>query len=353
MRTRPEMGGEAAGGRTAGTRYTVHSTQYTALSTQYPAPSATGRFIRPPNLQSLIPNSQSRARGFTLIELLVTIVVIGMLAGISLAALRKTQQAARLAHTKATIAKLDRIIMAKYESYRTRRVPLNFSSYVTPSDTTAAIKLAKLRMFAIRDLMRMEMPEGWPDVSNDVGQSQMDVGQLAGLSSSVHLPEPALHRIYRQKMTSAPVDHDRAKTLYLIVMTGNPENRALFSQDEIADVDGDGYFSFIDGWGKPITFFRWAVGFTPWSDIQINDTAGLNQHHDPFDPRGVEPGAFQLFPLILAGVIGQQNSNGTQVDNYGVNFGSVQQSLDPYVDDPTIGQVITGFPITNHHIDQR
>ena len=48
--------------------------------------------------------------------------------------------------------------MAKYESYRTRRLPVNFSGL--PPNQAAA-----LRLYAIRDLMRMEMPQGYADVS--------------------------------------------------------------------------------------------------------------------------------------------------------------------------------------------
>jgi hypothetical protein len=277
----------------------------------------------------------------------VVIVVIGMLSGIMLAALRKAQQAARLTHTKATIAKLDRIIMAKYESYRTRRLPLNIPGL---QPRVAAL----LRLYALRDLMRMEMPEMYAEIQS----GPMDVGTPAGVSQ-LNLPEPALHRIYGQKMTAQPVDHESPKCLYLIVMTGNPENRALFSQDEIADVDGDGLLSFIDGWGHPIAYLRWAPGFsaplpgspppagvTAWSDIQIADSTN---HHDPFDPRGVEPGAYQLFPLIYAGVI----SHDSQGDHYGVQFGGWKLSVDPYIDTPGIGAVQQGFPISNHHMEQR
>jgi hypothetical protein len=286
-----------------------------------------------------------------------------MLAGISLAALQRTREAARMAHTKATIAKINDIIMQKYELYRTRRLPISFTG-LAPKTAAA------LRMYAIRDLMRMEMPEGYvQDVSGDIGQSQVDVGSLAGVGSSLKLPEPALHRLYRLKMTFAPSDHQRAKCLYMIVTMGNPQNKALFSQDEIADVDGDGLLSFIDGWGRPISFFRWAPGFsqtlagTPvaggvaCSDIQIADPIN---HHDPLDPRGVDSSAYQLFPLIFAGVIGK-NGNGT--DNYGISFGlydnpsdpnnKPQGWLNPCQNDQSAGLVTSGFPITNHHMEQK
>ena len=63
-------------------------------------------------------------QAFTLIELLVTITIISILAGISLGAIRYARQSAAEAKTKATIAKLNALVMQRYESYMTRRVPI-------------------------------------------------------------------------------------------------------------------------------------------------------------------------------------------------------------------------------------
>jgi len=277
----------------------------------------------------IIKNSLPSRRAFTLIELLVVIIIITLLAGALLGALAKTREVARLAATKATIKKLDELVMRKYESYTTRRVPLDLSG-MKPAAA------AQLRLSVIRDLMRMEMPERWNDVSN---------------GPKTAIKQPSMQRIYQAKYAKqAPgADHAHAKCLYMWVMTSIPEAKTMFSGSEYADVDGDGWKTFIDGWGRPISFLRWAPGFSPASDIQIADPVN---HHDPFDPGSFDAAAYQLFPLIYAGVIGKA-SDGT--DDYGINPGqNIMPSVSPCTDNAVVGTVTSGPPlVTNHHIDQR
>ena len=82
-----------------------------------------------------------------------------------------------------------------------------------------------------------------------------------------------------------------------------------------AHLDGDGAPEFLDAWGRPISFFRWAPGFT--SQIQGNanllsfppptapdplrnwDQAAAADH-DPFDLFRVDFKAFRLQPVIYS-----------------------------------------------------
>jgi prepilin-type N-terminal cleavage/methylation domain-containing protein len=183
----------------------------------------------------------TRPRGFTLVELLVTITIIGILAALAWGAVVMARNAAREAATKATIAKLNSVVMKRYESYMTRRMPIKIPRELGP---TAA---AALRLTAVGDLMRMEMPVTAADI-NWVPQA---------------LPAPpSLTTVYR---ASPPSNiEESAQCLYLIVSKGSPEAMEQFNASEIG-VTTDGKLVFIDGWGMPIRWLRSA----PWvTDIQ-------------------------------------------------------------------------------------
>jgi prepilin-type N-terminal cleavage/methylation domain-containing protein len=307
---------------------------------------------RSANPQSLISNPFRPA--FTLVEMLVTISIIGVLAGMVMATMQVVRQAGREATTKATIAKLHAIIMERYESYLTRRVPITI-----PPGTPPALA-AQMRLDCLRDLMRMEMPERWVDVEHLPTPFPSITKTISGTPYSTGpygiATQPALHQLYRAKYAAQnPNGNDsHAKLLYMIVSTSNPEAMEQFSASEIA-VDTDGWPYFVDGWGKPIYFLRWAPGFVaPLSDLQ---TGNPTTDHDPFDTRKVDTAAFQLVPLIFSfGRTSSPNINVAATAYYGNTAGtSTWDHMNPY-SNLTIGALADPSGrgnITNHNIEAR
>lgn len=191
-------------------------------------------------------------RGFTLMELLIVILIVGLLAGLSVAALAGAAEQARESRTKSIIAKLDQLIGAKWESYRTRTLPIRTTG-ATP------IQAAAFRLHAMRDLQRMELP----DRMSDVVDPPADIHPAA--LAVYRLNQPALHRQYQRKATASwDVGLQSSECLYLIISAmhdGDKNALDFFSPSEIGDTDEDGMREILDGWGEPISFIRWPVGY--------------------------------------------------------------------------------------------
>lgn len=283
------------------------------------------------------PSHRPARGGFTLVELLVTITIIMILMGIAWGAIGRVREQGRVAKTKATIAKINQVIMDRYDSYRTRRVPID-SRGLLPRDA------ATFRLWAIRCTMAWEMPDHWDEIHPSQGvvnqytlYLQSDHGAV--IARSVRAPilwnkyveflrqtragdvARALHSgNLSEEQTNRYGKLLNAVLLYMIVTVGNPGSRELFQDNEIAfldfpaiDVDCSSTTRrlpvFVDGWGNPILFIRNPVGFTD-SDLQISDPS---THHDPFDPLKVDPYAYASYPLIFsAGPDGA----------YGLSFGT-------------------------------
>ncbi|MFZ5831103.1 MAG: type II secretion system protein [Planctomycetota bacterium] len=286
------------------------------------------------------PYSAARTRGgFTLVELLIVVVIIGLLGTMMIVALRGAAETAREAATKATIAKLHGIIMDRYSGYLTRRVQVNTGG-LSPKNA------AQVRLTAIRYLMQKEMPDRVSDVQGNPA-TDIDVGH------SKTMPWPSFARLMNTRVAanSPAPSQVPAEMLYAIVAS-NPEDMEQFGQSEIADTDSDGWPEFLDAWGRPIQFLRFAPGFTPYSDIQ--DTTV----HDPFDPRRLRANDYSLVPLIFSagpdGIYGIATELEDTDPNYPYVFNGNPFSTDgSLLGAPTTTNGAHNDNITNHYLEVR
>jgi prepilin-type N-terminal cleavage/methylation domain-containing protein len=226
-------------------------------------------------------------RGFTLVELLAVITIIGILSSIFLLALSRATQTAKAARTRALISKIHNMMMARWDAYRTIRLPIvaeakgstaDAALYNASNDQTRYRQnVARRRMFAMRELLRMEMPDRYEDLTT----FQPTVLVLPGSTTPVR---PYLWSVYRRRMASAknasPItkglndnqfldyigrEYQSAECLYLILTSGIDDSSVAtehFAPSDIGDKDKDGMPEFRDAWGAPVEFLRWAPGYT-------------------------------------------------------------------------------------------
>lgn len=267
-------------------------------------------------------------RGITLIELMFVVGILAILAAVSFGMYAGTTAQARVHRTQAIIAKLDQLVTAKWDEYRTRavpiRVPAGMRAVGEPFSDTAAdtvltngrwdiaeafvdqiwqdtngdgridgadspnnqydIGAADLRLYALRELMRCEFPNTRSDVLVNAG----------------YIKNPALMKAYRRRLPTPTSNwtgpHEGAECLYLIIAAmrdGEDSALSWFSPSEIGDVDGDGMNEILDGFGNPIEFVRWPAGYVQESGAVTHQTKDSLKSPDQFDPLKVD-GRYRL-----------------------------------------------------------
>ncbi len=239
-------------------------------------------------------------RGFTLIELMVVMLIISILAAAMGYVMITATESAKIAATRNTIAKIHTLLMQRYESYRFRRLPIQMPPGVSPKIA------AQIRCDTLRQLMRMEMPDRWSDIID--GPANIQNLTVAMLRPSVSTSYLATYTnlTSNSNFTAHQYDCQSAQCLYMIVTMGLEDNDTLenFSQSEIADPNGTGAKYFVDAWGNPIKFLRWAPGFvSPLQVSMATNDPRLSTLFDQTDPTGVygtPPTTYALYPLIYS-----------------------------------------------------
>jgi prepilin-type N-terminal cleavage/methylation domain-containing protein len=383
------------------------------------------------HLHRLPPSAFPRHRqALTLVELMVAIAIMGILASLLLGAAAVASEVARNARSKSLIARLHTLLVERYDGYRNQRVELKPFAQSDSADLRTLLTtrygfnmpadlrplpggdqrvVAMARLAGLREIMRLELPDRWSDV---VGWND---GGVTGLTASAPPPSdtdvlpavtavdlqnrlwlvqnvPLLTTVYARRyatMQQAGVNGEKAREnesaecLYLIIMnaTGDGEARGMFKPNDIGDTDEDGAPEFIDGWGKPISFLRWAPGFN--SDAQLSMASLQRQQaktngdalvaqailddHDPFDlfrldnPTAATLRGWRLVPLIVSGGGDEEiglRFNGTRLTtlNPYLDIGSGNY-LGEATDDQTnlaknFDAELAGDNITNHNVGE-
>lgn len=272
-----------------------------------------------------LPGVCRERSGFTLVELMTVIAIIGLLSAFSVTIVRSSIESAKETQTRTTIAKIDNVLTTAYEKYQYRRVDLTnyYREFIEKNHKNPALaEKTQYRIGKLRDKLRCDFPctpeeLGLSSVENGSGPLKYTPIQaaIASAVSTAAAGGTLSFLRYEEDSPAGTVKYRfiaNAELLYLVIMNAEPEARSLFSEREVADVDGNGLKEFVDGWGKPICWMRWAPSL-PRSDRQpsidsIRSQVGTNgvpdrYDADPFDPLGLgyggEVGWF-LVPYVFS-----------------------------------------------------
>jgi hypothetical protein len=308
---------------------------------------------------------------------LITVLIISMLAALVLGVAAVATETAREAQTRNIVTRLHSLLVEYYGTYKNRRVSLrpqiitgiNISThpdYNTPPKKGAA--RAYGRLYALRELMLMEIPDRWSDVllnevpADPTGLADALLPFYQDLKGASPTGRTSLANIYLRRYASIAnrinsitgsantradlLANQGAECLYMVITlaTGDGEARAQFGEKDIGDTDGDGAPEFLDAWGHPIEFLRWAPGFESSVQLNANELGGrptpnntiwasaAASDHDPFDIFRVDAPAIRLEPLIYS--LGADEQPGIRTVNthvlyYGLRPQQVQDVPDP------------------------
>jgi hypothetical protein len=263
---------------------------------------------------------------------LITITIISILAALVLGVAAVAAEKARENHSRHVVTRLHTLLTQFYDSFKTRRVRLDQDVLQAIQDADfrnnfdRGRALAEARLYALREIMLLEIPDRWSDVLlQDIGTGQVPIFSAKEplyLNERTDLANVYLRR-YRRLIghknsisgeDNTPGDirlNQGAECLYMVITlaTGDGEARSQFAEKSIGDTDGDGAPEFLDGWGNPIEFLRWAPGFDSQIELSLpaldlmtpsEADAAVANDHDPFDVFRAEADAFRLVPLIYS-----------------------------------------------------
>jgi prepilin-type N-terminal cleavage/methylation domain-containing protein len=291
-------------------------------------------------------SSTSTRNAFTLIELLVVISVIGFMSGMFLVAYRGAAQEATIQKTRATIQKINEVLISRMEEYASFPIALqniNAPGGAIPGGATAmgsasdyespTLLLERARLLSLRDIISMEMPDHpddlkwsqkWSGSANSANPAYWNgltrplaTGLLVGGSPVIVKNKPTARvrgLVRRLSLGTVPIPgwetaFANAELLFLIVEDSDLNGTSaieLFGKSEIGDKDGDGLNEFLDGFGNPIQWIRWPSGYEGVAryhpdmlgpDILVGSSPNVRVSisSDPLDRVGADPGLSRHF----------------------------------------------------------
>ena len=248
----------------------------------------------------------SHRAAFTLIEMLVVVGLIALLASILLMAARGQITSARNAATQTLLLKINGELDNRLKGLRTfwdnkgteqdRYAQQNTVSWETlPISDKDALTYVKLtnnlrepaKVPAWKDLVRINFPQRFSEIKDASGNELFDKKADNGTESA----EVLYYLITGEEIPDSGTPAVRLQIPGYTALV----NADAFTTFDSADTDEDKRREFVDGWGKPLRFYRWptrliqqiVVNNQPECRALIRGLPGVDDlRRDPDDPLG-------------------------------------------------------------------
>lgn len=190
--------------------------------------------------------SQDHRRGFTMIEILVVVGIILLLMTISVGVLRNAIGVARQKQTEATVMKIHGLMQQRMDAFY------------------RAMERTNLQQ--AKDKMRKDWYSTYNMIPPDKAIEVMVRKQILQARFPQNFLERSLLTTPPNGVTLVAGNHktvtQSAALMYWILTDSEvygvaPVDESEFSSNEVRDTDGDGLKEFVDGWGRPLRFYRW------------------------------------------------------------------------------------------------
>lgn len=175
------------------------------------------------------PSTRPARGGFTIIELLIVISIIAVLLTITLQVVGAFITAARESATQTTIRKIQGLLSERAEAMHRIQRDITRQPQYTSLKTQYSTQINDNLMKVIAK--KKMAYDAFPQSSSEVSTSP---------ANSMSNPE-----LLYYFLTQADV------------LGSTPVGTDAFSSAEVGDTDSSGNSEFLDGWGRPLRFYRW------------------------------------------------------------------------------------------------
>ncbi len=215
--------------------------------------------------------------GFTIVELMMVVGILLFLIATSAVLVRNIGNKAREKATMATIMKVNGLVQDRVEAMRKaldstknqRQLKSLIGQKYTSLVNDYGAKYRSLPRPVVEILVRKDIfRQNLPQFVKENTSVNTEMNALPGVSSGAAGDD----------MTADGGTSISSEYLYYILTNHEtygvaPVGEDAFSASEVADTDGDGLLEFVDGWGRPLRFYRWPTQLIrPGGGTTINRT---------------------------------------------------------------------------------